>query len=108
MKLHTMATAAGMALLLGVSQASFADKDKAASKVDKKDHPNLKITCNEYLDYGPDEFTRTYYWYDAYSWATLGVPLITEGTYLDWHDKLVEYCTDNKDDLVYEAIEDLD
>ena len=108
MKLRTIALAAGLALLLGASQASFAGKDKAAGKVDKKDHPNMKITCDEYLDYGPDELTRTYYWFDAYSWATWGVPLVTEGTYLDWHDKLVEYCTDNKGDFVYEAIEDLD
>ncbi|MCB1675413.1 MAG: hypothetical protein KDI01_03940 [Halioglobus sp.] len=108
MKLHTIAVTAGMALLLGVSQVSFAAQDKGDSKADKKDHPNLKITCDEYLDYGPDELTRTYYWFDAYSWATMGVPLVTEGTYLDWHDKLVEYCTDNKGNFVYEAIEDLD
>ena len=44
MKLRTIALASGLALLLGASQASFAGKDKAAGKVDKKDHPNMKIT----------------------------------------------------------------
>lgn len=94
-----------LATLFGVNQAGAADaKDEA-----KKDHPNLKITCDQYLDYDPEDLGRVYYWYDAYSWLTWDAPILEDDEdYIDWHTNLVTYCHDNKGKLVYDAIQEID
>lgn len=97
------------ALIVALIALSLSAGVFAAKKEDKKkDHPYLSITCEEFIDYEPEDFVRVYYWYDAYSWLTWGDSLIEEDDdYVEWHANMITYCTNNKGDTVYEAIDEL-